>query len=269
MTKTNVLLLLSPLTHPTRRDRGRSSVAALGACFVAALFFSSTARAQTTLTITGTVTSTSNTGNTLPSGINVGDAVTTTVTYTTPQTSDFSGSTQTNAYTFLATNFTFQTTIGGYTWTNGTEIGNIYIINNGTNLVGDTRDQFNAGGGVNGTPATYPGAIPGGASTYAVTFTDQTNPYDLVTGFSLPRSSSDINFSASTLFNGSISSSTGANANWGISFSANAVFISTASAIPEFSSVPLLIGVCAFGVAGFVQKRRRDGVISANVTSNV
>jgi hypothetical protein len=212
------------------------------------------AQAQTILTITGTVTLTTDEGSVLPAGVQVGDAVTTVVTFGTPFSSNFDASSQTMSYHFNDADF-YRTTIGSYTWTNGTDAGAILINNDATNVIGDTRDIFSVSLNVSGTPATFPGAIAGGLASF--TLMDASSPYTLVADFSLPATSGDVSFADATYLQGALSSTAGAFSNWGIIYSVDTFSI---TAVPEPSTAALFAGVSVLILAAVVQARRRRGV---------
>jgi hypothetical protein len=220
----------------------RASVRAFGPLILLILAIASrtSTSAQTTIgSITGVVTSISDPNGLAPSTIHVGDAVTTAFSYgVSSSTSAFDS--QTTVYNFSSGSFSIQVSIGSLTWSYTTGTGQVTVANDHTVL---NRDQYYvATSNISGTPASFPNAIQ--SSSLFVGLYDQTAPYDLVSGTSLPRATSDVNLAAANLIQGGISSfgSGGPNDQWQITYSVATLSLTS---IPEPSTVALYFGTVA------------------------
>ena len=187
----------------------RFSCLAPCAVVVTGLLAAVPAAADVVLSFTGTVTQVGAVLVTPPTGVGPGSEVSGTVNYNPAEATVVEVGPGERAYIFLpGTGNQITMVIGNLEWR--TDLQSIDLCDDVCG--GDFVDVV----GVSSTTEDFPDNV--GSGILSLGFTDDADPFDLITGTDLPNKTEDVNFGAATLKNGSISSSDGFQSFWAIAF---------------------------------------------------
>jgi len=208
-------------------------------------FFVSTAVAQTTIALTGSVTSIFNNGTaSAPASVHTGDAVTTTIIYGAPTSSQTYPTYPTiNGAQYTFSSFTFSVVIGSLTWS---YVSGSIILENDQPTLG--RDRFTISG--SGTPTSFPGQLS--FTSMSVNLFDNTLPTTELPGYTLA-DLEYIDFSASTSRQGIINTSANVNDSFSVIWTPSSLSV---VAVPEPATTAFIVGIVALGIIAIKRRSR-------------